>query len=68
VKHDIFDDSDKGGTPQYMVNVYTPQFNLQPEESNVSYCGNNTGFFCSHLVNFNYELVCYVLVIKNNTM
>ncbi|RLN19084.1 protein SABRE isoform X1 [Panicum miliaceum] len=34
VKHDIFDDSDKGGTPQYMVNVYTPQFNLQPEESN----------------------------------
>ncbi|RLN43194.1 protein SABRE isoform X1 [Panicum miliaceum] len=34
VKHVIFDDSDKGGTPQYMVNVYTPQFNLQPEESN----------------------------------
>ncbi|OEL18536.1 Protein SABRE [Dichanthelium oligosanthes] len=34
VKHDIFDDSDKGGTPQYMVNVYTPQFNLHSEEAN----------------------------------
>ncbi|KAK8444456.1 hypothetical protein SEVIR_9G137900v4 [Setaria viridis] len=34
VKLDIFDDSDKGGTPQYMVNVYTPQFNLHSEEAN----------------------------------
>ncbi|KAK8444457.1 hypothetical protein SEVIR_9G137900v4 [Setaria viridis] len=34
MKLDIFDDSDKGGTPQYMVNVYTPQFNLHSEEAN----------------------------------
>ncbi|CAN6317258.1 unnamed protein product [Urochloa humidicola] len=34
VKLDIFYDSDKGGTPQYMVNVYTPQFNLHSEEAN----------------------------------
>ncbi|XP_021318208.1 protein SABRE isoform X2 [Sorghum bicolor] len=34
VKHDIFDDSDKGGTAQYMVNVITPQFNLHSEEAN----------------------------------
>jgi hypothetical protein len=60
VKLDIFDDSDKGGTPQYMVNVYTPQFNLHSEEANVSYFGNNKCFLCSHFVNFNYELVCYV--------
>nr|CAB3498881.1 unnamed protein product [Digitaria exilis] len=35
VKRGIFDDSDKGGTPQFMVNVYTPQFNLQGPEANV---------------------------------
>jgi len=34
VNHDIFDDSDKGGTAQYMVNVITPQFNLHSEEAN----------------------------------
>ncbi|KAJ1294163.1 hypothetical protein BS78_01G124900 [Paspalum vaginatum] len=34
VKHGIFDDSDKGGTPQFMVNVITPQFNLHSEEAN----------------------------------
>ncbi|KAG8062119.1 hypothetical protein GUJ93_ZPchr0003g16877 [Zizania palustris] len=34
VKHDIFDDSDKGGNLQYMVNVIKPQFNLHSEEAN----------------------------------
>ncbi|KAF8733896.1 hypothetical protein HU200_014751 [Digitaria exilis] len=34
MKRDIFYDSDKGGTPQFMVNVYTPQFNLQGPEAN----------------------------------
>ncbi|KAL6893652.1 hypothetical protein ACP4OV_007750 [Aristida adscensionis] len=34
VKHGIFDDSDKGGTLNYMVNVIKPQFNLHSEEAN----------------------------------
>ncbi|XP_062212048.1 protein SABRE isoform X2 [Phragmites australis] len=34
VKHGIFDDSDMGGTLQFMVNVIKPQFNLHSEEAN----------------------------------
>uniref|UniRef100_A0A0E0D4L1 FMP27/BLTP2/Hobbit GFWDK motif-containing RBG unit domain-containing protein n=1 Tax=Oryza meridionalis TaxID=40149 RepID=A0A0E0D4L1_9ORYZ len=33
-KHGLFDDSDKGGNLQFMVNVIKPQFNLHSEEAN----------------------------------